>query len=124
GRAAPLIGRERQGRTVRQPHDMDGDAGHFALPPSASAMCATSMAATATLDCVGQCSTPFAVTRWIVLASPPMTPLSAETSFARIQSHPLRQSLAVACSTTFSVSAPKPITTLGRFVFRFLTRDG
>ena len=45
-----------------------------------------------------QLSTPFAVTRWTVLASPPIT--SPETSLATIQSAPLRARLAVACSTT------------------------
>ena len=42
--------------------------------------------------------------------SPPMTPLAGDTSLATIQSQPLRASLALACSTTFSVSAANPIT--------------
>ena len=44
-----------------------------------------------------------------------MMPVSGETSFATIQSQPLRRRLAVAWSTTFSVSAAKPTTSRGRF---------
>src|SRR4030081_2015349 len=53
----------------------------------------------------------------MLLRSPPMTPDSADTSLARIQSQPLRLSFCLACSTTRSVSAAKPMTRAGRFAF-------
>ena len=43
-----------------------------------------------------------------------MMPVSGETSLATIQSAPLVLRLPAACSTTFSVSAAKPITSGGR----------
>src|ERR1044072_747644 len=116
-----LIGGQRQVGAVRQPQDTHGDLAHRDVPPIASAMRTASVAATSSFDCVGQCSTPIAVTRWIVLLSPPITPLSADTSLARIQSQPLRLSFALACSTTFSVSAANPTTSVGRFDFSFET---
>ena len=93
-------------------------AGRFIV----SAIRAISAVATSFFDCGGQCSTPSLVTRWMVLLSPPMMPVSGDTSLARIQSQPLRASFALACSTTCSVSAAKPITSLGRL--RFAMRDG
>ena len=62
-----------------------------------------------------------AVTRWMVLLSPPMTPVSGDTSLATIQSQPLRASFSLACSMTCSVSAAKPITSCGRFDLRCAT---
>ena len=77
-------------------------------------MRAISMAATSSFDCGGQASTPLAVTSSMVLRSPPMMPVCGDTSLARIQSQPLRASLALALAATFSVSAAKPITNSGR----------
>ena len=48
---------------------------------------------------------------------PPIMPVPGETSFKRIQSHPLRILFSVAFSIKFFVSAANPITNLGRFVF-------
>src|SRR3546814_9602994 len=50
------------------------------------------------------------------LRSPPKVAVPGATSLARIQSQPLRSSLRRACSTTFSVSAAKPTTRLGRWL--------
>ena len=47
-----------------------------------------------------------------------MMPVAGETSLARIHSQPLAMSLALALAATFSVSAAKPITSFGRWVFR------
>jgi hypothetical protein len=69
----------------------------------------------------GQDSTPDAVMRCTALSSPPIAPPSAETSFATIQSQPLRFSFALACSITFSVSAAKPTTSFGRFASSLAT---
>src|SRR5262249_61659469 len=85
-----LIGGKRKAGGVGQPHDLDRDFVHARIPTSASAMRSTNARATSSLDCGGQDSTPSAVTRWTVLMSPPMTPESADTSLAGIQSHPLR----------------------------------
>src|SRR5262249_60318972 len=98
-------------------HDLAGDlAGDLAddsagdlAGPSAVTTRSISMRATSSLVWVGQSSTPSAVTRWMVLRSPPMTPDSADTSLARIQSQRLRASFPRACSTTFSVSAARPV---------------
>ena len=48
-----------------------------------------------------------------VLWLPPMMPVAGLTSFATIQSQPLRARLAVACATTSCVSAAKPTTRRG-----------
>src|SRR5262245_43726880 len=114
GRVRALIGRERQVGGVRKPHDAKFDFVHRLAPASVSAMRATSARATSSFDCGGQDSTPCAVTKCTVLRSPPMAPPSAETSLARIQSQPLRASLALACSMMCSVSAAKPMTRRGR----------
>src|SRR5215813_13402930 len=98
GRVRALIGWERQIGGVREPHDPNFDLVHRLTPASVSAMRATSARATSSFDCGGHDSTPCAVTRCTVLRSPPMTPLSAETSLARIQSQLLRASFALACS--------------------------
>src|SRR6185295_16666533 len=99
-----------------QPQDADGQVAHLVVPASAAAMRATNCLATPSFDCVGQDSTPAAVIRCTALSSPPIAPPCDDTSFATIQSQPLRLSLALACSITFSVSAAKPITSCGRFV--------
>ena len=78
----------------------------------------TSARATSSFDCGGHDSTPLAVTRCTVLTSPPITPLSDDTSLATIQSQPLRLSLSLALATRFSVSAAKPMTSRGRLVLR------
>src|SRR5262245_3252953 len=96
GRVLALISRQRQVGAVRQPTHADLDFAHALAPASWSAMRATSARATSSFDCGGQDSTPLAVTRWTALRSPPMTPLSADTSLATIQSQPLRASLALA----------------------------
>src|SRR4029077_12153954 len=101
---------------MRQPQDADRQVAHLAGPVSASAMRATNCLATPSFDCIGQDSTPFAVIRCTALSSPPIAPPCTDTSFATIQSQPLRLNLALACSITFSVSAAKPITNCGRFV--------
>ena len=49
-----------------------------------------------------------------MLRSPPMMPVSGETSLATIQSAPLALRFGLACSITFSVSAAKPMTSGGR----------
>src|SRR5215467_8290958 len=97
GRVRALIGRERQIGGVREPHDPNFDLAHRLAPASVSAMRATSARATSSFDCGGHDSTPCAVTR-----------------LARIQSQPLRASLALACSMMCSVSAAKPMTRRGR----------
>src|SRR4051812_27764923 len=119
-RVGALIGRQRQTGAVRQPHDLDLHRFHF-FSSIAAAIRWISAAATSFLDCGGQFSTPSLVTRWMVLLSPPMMPVSGDTSLARIQSQPLRASLALACSTTCWVSAAKPITSFGRLVLRCAT---
>ncbi len=70
--------------------------------------------ATSSLASVGQVSTPFSVTRWIVLRSPPKVPDPGATSLARIQSQPFFARFTRAFATTFSVSAAKPTTRRGR----------
>src|SRR6185295_10206854 len=70
--------------------------------------------ATSCLLRVGQSSTPFAETRWMVLASPPKVPVLSDTSLARIQSQPFFFSFSSACLITCSVSAAKPTTRRGR----------
>ncbi len=49
-----------------------------------------------------------------MLRSPPMTPVSGDTSLATIQSQPLDLRFFLACSSTCSVSAAKPIINGGR----------
>src|SRR5271169_6152955 len=115
GREGALIGGQRQVGAVRQacnPQVQDHRA---------AAMRSTSICATSSFDCSGQASTPRAVMRCTLLRSPPMTPDCADTSLARIQSLPLDLSLALACSTTRSVSAAKPMTSLGRLDLSFAT---
>jgi len=68
--------------------------------------------AMSSFDSSGQSSIPDGVIRWTRLWVPPMT--SPETSLAMIQSAPLRRRLAMAFSTTSSVSAAKPINRRGR----------
>ena len=78
---------------MRQPDDAERGLGHPGPRTSDAAMRATSAWATASFDCGGQASTPSAVTICTVLRSPPMTPDSADTSLATIQSQPLRREL-------------------------------
>src|SRR3569833_2750117 len=99
-----MIGRQRQIGTVRQLHDLDPHLFHF-RPARASAIRDTCCNASSVFVCGGQSSTLFAVTRWIVLLSPPMIPVAGDTSLARLQSHALRASFCLACCTTFSGSA-------------------
>src|SRR4051794_11206855 len=54
----------------------------------------------------------------MVLLSPPKVPVPGDTSLARIQSHPLRRRFSTALATTFSVSAAKPTTRVGRSLRR------
>ena len=68
--------------------------------------------ATSSLLVSGQSSTPSPVIRCTRLRWPPMT--SPETSFATIQSARFGFRLAIACSTTCSVSAAKPMRRRGR----------
>src|SRR5579871_4674224 len=121
GGALALIGRQRQVGRMRQPLGPKHGPAHLAAPASAWAMRATSASATSSFDCGGQASTRSAVIKCTRLRSPPMTPLSGETSLARIQSQPLRLRLALALATTFSVSAAKPITNGGRLALRCAT---
>src|SRR3569623_2910452 len=118
GRVRRLIGGQGQVRPVRQLDDPDLDVAHRFVSMSAAATRSISVVATASFDCGSQLSTPDALTSWIVLVSPPMMPAAGETSLARIQSQPLRASLACALATTFSVSAAKPMTSDGRIVLR------
>src|SRR5690348_13405281 len=74
--------------------------------------------ATSIFVITGQSSTPSPSTRWIVLLSPPNVPVPGDTSFARIQSHPLRRRFSIALATTFWVSAAKPMTREGRSLRR------
>src|SRR3954452_21249410 len=115
-----LVGRQRQTGAVGQPGDFDFHGFHF-RSASAAAILWIRALATSFFDCGGQCSTLSLVTRWMVLLSPPMTPVSGDTSLARIQSQALRTSFCLACSTTCSVSAANPITSLWRFDFRCAT---
>ena len=62
----------------------------------------------------GQGSAPSGVIRITAFSVPPMMPVAGETSFATIQSQPLRRRLAEAWATTSSVSAAKPTTRAGR----------
>src|SRR5581483_71564 len=128
GGAFRLVGGQVEAATVREPDDSDGNglsarlaapgipAPHVAavISASRSAARATSRRATSPLSSSGQLSTPCAVTMCTVLRSPPMTPVEGDTSLATIQSAPLALRLALAYSTTFSVSAANPITSGGR----------
>src|SRR5580704_9408259 len=99
-----------------QPHDAQFDgirSAHFFASLSAAAIRSTSLRATSSLDCGGQDSTPSAVTKLIVLLSPPMMPVAGETSLARIQSQPFLASFALALAMTLSVSAANPMTSGG-----------
>ena len=62
----------------------------------------------------GQLDTPEVVTIWTSFSAPPKTPEPSATLLATIRSHPLRLSLRLAFSMTFSVSAANPTTSLGR----------
>jgi len=115
-----LIGGQRQVGAVGQPRHADFDLIHEGRA-TAVAMRLTSMRATSSLGCIGQVSTPSVVTRWMRLLSPPMMPVPSETSLARIQSQCLRASLALAFSTTRSVSAANPMTSAGRLDLRLAT---
>src|SRR5262245_7326874 len=122
GRAIALITRQIETLRVGQPHHAHqrsrpgGLGGHVSAVCSAShcAARATSRRATSALGRSGQFSTSVAVTRCTVLRSPPMMPVLGETSLARIQSAPLAVRFFLAKSTTFVVSAAKPITSGGR----------
>src|SRR5680860_1588273 len=112
-----LIGGQRQAFAVRQTHDPNLHA-HSAAErsdDSVSAARARRRAAISSLLMAGQSSVPAPVTRCTMVRSPPMMPVAAETSLATIQSAPLARRLARACSTTFSVSAAKPMTSSGRW---------
>src|SRR5580704_15997604 len=101
---------------MRQPHDaqLDGDrAAHVFASLRAAAIRSTRLRATSSFDCGDQDSTPAAVTKWTVLVSPPMIPVSGETSLARIQSQPFLVSFALALAMTLSVSAANPMTSCG-----------
>src|SRR5579862_4227713 len=101
-----------------QPHDPQRDgvrAAHLFESFRAAPIRSTRLCATSSFDCGGQDSTPAAVIRWIVLVSPPMMPVSGETSLARIQSQPFLASFALALAITLSVSAANPTTSqIGR----------
>src|SRR5680860_463158 len=112
-----LIGGQRQAFAVRQTQDPNLHA-HSAAErneDSTSAARARRRAAISSLLMAGQSSVPAPVTRCTMVRSPPMMPVAAETSLATIQSAPLARRLARACSTTFSVSAAKPMTSSGRW---------
>src|SRR4051794_35625894 len=113
-----LVGRKRQAVTVGQSPDIDSEIWTHGFSPKLSAIRVTSAAATSSLLIAGQeltaTSAPRRVSRWIVLRSPPMTPVAGETSLATIQSQPLRASFVLALSIRFSVSAANPITSGGR----------
>src|SRR6266700_3046305 len=121
GRALALIGRQRQIGRMRKPHRPELDLAHDPDALRAAAIRSTNARATSSFDCGGQDSTRSAVIRCTRLRSPPMMPVSAETSLARIQSQPLRASFSLALATTFWVSAAKPITSCGRFALRWAT---
>src|SRR5690606_38331811 len=75
-----------QAGAVREALHGDGDGSHsLSLAGRLSAIRATRRAATSVLLMVGHASTPAAVTRLMVLRSPPITPVPSETSLARIQ---------------------------------------
>src|SRR3954470_6937235 len=105
---------------MRQHADVDDDV--HGSDPTVLMISATSAAATSSLLMTGQDATWIAsppsvktrVRRCTVLRSPPITPVDGETSFATIQSQPLRWNLALALSIRCSVSAAKPITSGGR----------
>ena len=89
-------------------------AAHDLSPPTMAPRRSTSFFATSVFDRVGQVSTSEAVTRCTLLLSPPITPVSVETSLATMRSQPFFASFCFACSITFSVSAAKPTMSGGR----------
>src|SRR5574338_544734 len=101
------IARQGQAFAVGQSSQTDAD-GHS----SSSAMRAIKWRAMSCLAASGQSSTPSAVIRWTRLCVPPIT--LPDTSLATIQSAFLALRLAMAWSTTFSVSAAKPTSRRGR----------
>src|SRR5205085_9879210 len=123
GRIRALVGRQREPLGMWQLPDLDLDHGAHEAFSTALAMCAISLAATCSLVIAAHESTaisaPLRVKRCTVLRSPPITPSAGETSLARIQSQPLRASLALAFSIRFSVSAANPITRPGRLSRNF-----
>src|SRR5690242_1667187 len=117
---------QRQIVTVRQANDLDVDGlcAHSAASAGrgrvrCKAIAPASCMATLSFGKVGQACTPSAVIRWTVLRSPPNVPVAGETSLATIQSQPLRLRFSMALATTFSVSAAKPTTSVGRTGPRF-----
>jgi len=74
-RTLALIGGKRQIGPMREPHHMQPGFAHDARPASATAIRATSTAATSSFDCGGHDSTPPAVIRCTRLRSPPMIPV-------------------------------------------------
>src|SRR5690242_14710955 len=99
---------------MRQDLELHADSAHSAAFAKKAAIRRARLSPTSRFDIAGQSSTPLPSTRWMVLRSPPKTPLAGETSLARIQSQPFLLRLTCALATTFSVSAAKPITSFGR----------
>ena len=121
GGAGALVGRQRQAGAVRQPHDLDLRRISFLSRPAPRRSAGSARRRPRSWIAAANARRRSLVTRWMVLLSPPMMPVSGDTSLARIQSQPLRASFALACSTTCSVSAAKPITSFGRRVLRCAT---
>src|SRR6185312_6684632 len=116
GGAFRLVSGRGQADRMRQPGEGNVECAHARASRSVVAIRRTSPSATASLERTGQLSTPPAVTRCTWLFRPPNVPLFGDTSFATIQSQPLRRSFSRACSSSFSVSAAKPTTRRGRFL--------
>src|SRR5690606_30167675 len=120
GCADGRIGRKGQIGAMRQAPDADRDFSHGrAHCASASAIFSTSLFATSALGIVSQVSTCFSRTMCTVLLVPPVgsAPSGPDASVATIQSTPLLLRFLRAFSTTFAVSAAKPVSSGGRFSF-------
>src|ERR1700730_11376580 len=98
--------------------DPDGCGVHRPVSASIAASRATRRRATSCLVNQGQDSLPLSVTSNTLLFSPPNTPEAPLTSLATIMSQFLAVSLACAFSSSFSLSAAKPMTRAGRSLDR------